>query len=62
MKTEFSSYFYRNPDALKKLEAELGQELEEFKPVQNEPEAVLAEIKRLQEQIARNTAALSQAG
>lgn len=60
MTNKFSSYFYRNPAALKKLEAELRKELEEFKPVQNEPEAVLEEIKRLRQQVAINTAALNE--
>lgn len=59
MAEKFSSYFYRNPAALKKLEAQLRQELAEFTPVQNEPEAVLQEIQRLRDRVAANTAALN---
>ena len=47
MTDEFSSFFYRNPASLKKLERDLRKELAEFKPVQNEPEAVLKKIQAL---------------
>lgn len=61
MATKFSSYFYRNPAAQKKLEAQLRKELGEFKPVQNDPRAVLEEIRRIQQQIEDNSNSLNQA-
>lgn len=56
-----SYLFYRNPQALKELRQRLRAE-GEFKPVQNKPDAVRAEVKRLQARIEANTAALNQAG
>lgn len=58
MTGEFSSFFYRNPASLKKLERDLRKELAEFKPVQNDHEAVLKKIQELKKQIEINTKAL----
>lgn len=60
MKNDTSYLFYRNPVSIKKLEDQLRKELNEFTPVQNEPEAVRAALKKLRKQTEVNTAALRQ--
>lgn len=60
MSSKFSSYFYRNPAAVKRLDEELRKELEDFRPVKNDPHAVLREIKRLQKQMEDDSGQLNQ--
>lgn len=49
-----SRLFYRNPEAVEELKERLNKELANFKPVQNSPEQVRAEIERLQNKIEEN--------
>lgn len=58
MSGEFSSYFYRNPASLERLEAQLRKELAEFVPVENKPEAIAKQIEKLRKQIEINTKSL----
>lgn len=54
MKQQFSSIFYRSPDAVRDFNDRLKKEVEEYKPVENKPEAIRAKIKVLQARRASN--------
>lgn len=62
MAERFSSYFYRNPVSLKKLEDKLREELANFKPVENDPAAIKAQLEKLRARIDANTAELRNVG
>jgi len=58
----FSSYFYRNPASIEKLKEKLRQELTDFTPVENDPDAIKAQLEKLRAQIKANTAELRHIG
>lgn len=59
MKQQFSSIFYRSPDAVKDFNDRLRKEVEEYKPVENKPEAIRAKLKILQARRASNAKGLA---
>lgn len=48
--TEFDSFYYRDPESEARVMEQYRQELVNFKPVQNKPEDVFREIRKLNHQ------------